>query len=83
MTYYLLTEYTKHLLSRLSIYLDGFLEGSKIENPIHVRVQTLVAVGNNKSARLSVSYFIINTYMNGCSYIVILTSRGASPCVNH
>lgn len=67
MAYYLLTEGTKHLLSGLSIYLDRC-------------VQTLVAAGNNQSARLIVSYFIIDTYMNGCSYIVILTSRSASPC---
>ena len=81
-TYYLLTECTKHLLSGLSIYLDKVLKPSKIEIPIHVCVQKYVAVGNNQSARLIVSYFIIDTYMNGCSYIVILTSRGASPCVN-
>ena len=44
---------TKHLLSRLSIYLDMVLEKSEIENPIYVCVQTSVAVGNNKRARLS------------------------------
>ena len=58
MTYYLLTECAKHLLSRLSIYLDKVFERLKIEIPIHVCVQTLVAVGNNKRARLSMSVHI-------------------------
>ena len=53
-TYYLLTECTKHLLSGLSIYLDKVLKPSKIEIPIHVSVHKYVAVGNNKRARLRV-----------------------------
>ena len=51
---------TKHLLSRLSIYLDMVLEKSEIENPIHVCVQTSVAVGNNKRARLSLLTLRVN-----------------------
>ena len=53
MTYYLSAAYAKHLLSRLSIYLD-------------VCVQTLVTVGNNKRARLSVSIHIYEWLLIYC-----------------
>ena len=43
----------------LFVCLSEVLKTSKIEIPIHVSVQTFVATGNNKRARLSVS---VRTY---------------------
>ena len=85
MTYYLSAAYAKHLLSRLSIYLDRFLEGSKTENPIHVCVQISVAVGNNKSARLIVSTHIWATIhilrRIRASPLLTVESVGSTNCV--